>query len=115
MSRLITIVGDGNVRRNMTSLNMGSRESMKSAQIIDYLGDGPIDAALQAVRAESTVCIVSAITDLLLAGGDCGTILASIDPPLTTVRDHLVAFCHAKPTLQVNTLRFPSDNVFVPL
>ena len=72
---------------------------MKSAQIIDYLGDGPIDAALQAVRAESTVCIVSAITDLLLAGGDCGTILASIDPPLTAVRDHLFAFCHAKPEI----------------
>ena len=101
ISRLFTIIGDGNVRRNMTGLNVASRESMKTAQIIDFLGDRSISAALQEVRPESQVCIVAAITDLLLSGGDCGTIFASIDPPLTAFRDKIVAFCVARPMLQV--------------
>ena len=67
ISRLFTIIGDGNVRRNMTGLNVASRESMKSAQIIDYVGNTSIDVALQEVRPESTACIVAAITDLILS------------------------------------------------
>ena len=101
ISRLFTIIGDGNVRRNMTGLNVASRETMKNAQIIDYLGVGSINVALQEVRPESQVCIVAAITDLLVSGGDCGTIFASIDPPLTSLRDRIVAFCITRPTLQV--------------
>ena len=101
ISRLFTIIGDGNVRRNMTGLNVASRETMKNAQIIDYLGVGSINVALQEVRPESQVCIVAAITDLLVSGGDCGTIFASIDPPLTSFRDRIVAFCTARPLLQV--------------
>ena len=66
--RLFSIIGDANVRRNMTGLNVASREVMKSAQIIDYLGVTPIEQALSEVRDESSVCIVTAITDLLLSG-----------------------------------------------
>ena len=102
-SRLYTIIGDGNVRRNMTALNMGSREAMKGAQIVDYIGTGSINVALQEVRQESSVCIVAAITDLLLSGGDCCTIFASIDPTLTALRDSLVSFCVARPDLQVRS------------
>ena len=101
ISRLFTIIGDGNVRRNMTGLNVASRETMKTAQIIDHLGDSSINVALQEVRSESQVCIIAAITDLLISGGDCGTIFASIDPPLTAFRDRIVAFCITRPTLQV--------------
>ena len=74
---------------------------MKSAQIIDYLGVGPIDVAFKDVRAESSVCIVAAITDLILSGGDCGTIFASIDPALSDLHARLLAFCNARPDLQV--------------
>ena len=100
-ARLFSIIGDANIRRNMTGLNVASREVMKTAQIIDYLGVTPIEQALGEVRAESSVCIVAAITDLLLSGGDCGTIFASIDPPLTTFFSALSVFSQAHPTVQV--------------
>ena len=45
MARLISIIGDGNVRRNMTGLNVASRESMKKAQIIDYAAPSSFDDA----------------------------------------------------------------------
>ena len=101
LSRLFTIIGDANVRRNMTALNIASREAMKSAQIVDFNGAGSFDSALASVRSESSVCIVAAITDLLLSNGDCGTISASIDPILNTFSAQIVQFCNAKPNLQV--------------
>ena len=104
VSRLFSIVGDANVRRNMTGLNVASRESMKTAQIIDYNSGGnvSIDAAFQEVRPESNVCIVSAITDLILSGGDCGTIFASIDPALNDFHARLSAFCTVRSSMQVH-------------
>ena len=102
VSRLFSFIGDANVRRNMTGLNVASRESMKNAQIIDYTS-GSIDAAFQEVRPESNVCIVSAITDLILSGGDCGTIFASIDPALTDLHTRLSSFCVARPSMQVRS------------
>ena len=90
----------------MTGLNMASREAMKSAQIIDFNGVTPFASALNDVRQESNVCIIAALTDLLLSNGDCGTISASIDPILTDVCGQLTSFCVARPTLQVCHLFF---------
>ena len=99
--RLFTIIGDGNVRRNMTGLNIASREAMKKAQVIDYLGVAPFETALNEVRSESTVCIIAAITDLLLAPGFSGTITGTIDPTMTSFRDKLSQYCVARPDVQV--------------
>ena len=100
ISRVFSIVGDSNVRRNMTGLNVASRESMKNAEIIDYAPPASFDAALGSVRAESNICIIAAITELLISGGDQGTVSASIDPILTTLRTKIYAFCASRPTLQ---------------
>ena len=102
MARLISIIGDGNVRRNMTGLNVASRESMKKAQVIDYLAPNSLDDAFKEIRAESTVCIIAATTDLLLSGGDSGTIFATIDPILTALRNKLYSLCTNRPELEVS-------------
>ena len=94
-SGLYTIIGDANVRRNMTGLNVASREAMKSAQIVDFLGLTPIDQALLEVRPESSICIVSALTDPIVANGDCGTVFASVDPILTSLHASIAAYCSA--------------------
>ena len=104
MSRLFSIVGDSNVRRNMTGLNIASRETMKAAQVIDCTSLLSLEASLTEVRAESNVCIVAAITDFLLASGDCGTISAAIDPILDGFSKRIFSFCNARPTLQVYNL-----------
>ena len=100
MSRLITIIGDGNVRRNMTGMNVASRDCMKNAQVIDYMAPASFDQAFREIRPESTTCIIAALTDLLLSGGDCGTIYSSIDPILTTFRTKLLDLCSQRPDLQ---------------
>ena len=101
VSRIFTIVGDANVRRNMTALNIASRTSMKNAQIVDHVGGVPLDQVLQGVRPESNVCIIASITDVLISGGDCGTIFSTIDPILSSLHAQISAFCIARPSLQV--------------
>ena len=96
--RIFSIIGDSNVRRNMTTLNIGSREVMKSAQIIDFTTS--IDQAFQEVRPESSVCIIACITDLLLSNGFCGTVYASIDQVLTTLYASISGYSLAHPALQ---------------
>ena len=102
MSRLFSIIGDSNIRRNMTGLNVASRESMKTAQIIDCTTLPNIDNSFHEVRAESEVLILAAITDFLISGGNCGTIFSTIDPILATFTTKVMTFCAFRPNLQVH-------------
>ena len=106
MSRLFSIVGDSNVRRNMTGLNIASREAMKSAQVIDCELISSLEAALAEVRAESNICIVAAITVFLLSPGDCGTVSSTIDPVLDSFSRRLTQFCTSRQDLQVGASHF---------
>ena len=100
--RFFSIIGDANVRRNMTGLNLASREVMKGCQVIDCNTMAALDAALGEVRSESTVLILAAVTEFLITGGFCGTIYSSVDPTLATFSDKINRFCDLHPTLQVN-------------
>ena len=118
MAPLFSIIGDGNVRRNMTGLNIASRESMKAAQVIDYAAPSSFDDAFKEIRPESTVCIIAALTDLLLSGGGGGTIFATIDPILDSFRTKTFNLCASRPTLEVGLISFsirlyaPRSNTF---
>ena len=100
-SKLVSIIGDSNVLRNMTGLNVASREVMKTAQIIDCTGAKTIEQSLHLVRAESNICIVAAITEQLLSGGFCGTIYGSVDPMLTSINAAISSYCINHPIIQV--------------
>ena len=69
MSRMVSVVGDSNIRRNFTSLNIASRESMKNAEVIDCSTLNSLDAALGDVRSESSQCIVACISEFLVVAG----------------------------------------------
>lgn len=101
VSRLFSFIGDANVKRKMTGLNIASREAIKSAQVLDCSLMSELDTALQAVRPESDVLILASMTEFLLAAGDCGTIFSSIDPILASLVTKIVGFCAFKSTLQV--------------
>ena len=101
MSRLITIIGDANIRRNMTGLNMASRDAMKTSQVLACDNLASLDTALTEVRAESSVCIVAAITDMLLAADDTGTIASSIESVLLSFKSKVLSLCAARPNLIV--------------
>ena len=99
--RLFSIIGDANVRRNMTGLNVASRLSMKSAQVIDCVLLSSLAASLQEVKNESQVVIVASITEFLLFGIAGGTVAAHIDPILASFSSLMNSFCSTRPTTQV--------------
>ena len=111
---MFSIIGDANVKRNMTNLNIASRQSMKQAQVIEHHGVSPVDQAFQAVRKESTVCIVAIVSEMIISGGDCGTISASVDPVFSDLHAKISAFCSANPNLQACPLSIVSRSQGVP-
>ena len=116
ISRLFSVIGDANFRRNWTALNIASRESMKSAQIIDCVHLSTLDNALNEVRADSSVLVLASMTEFIVSSGDCGTIFSSVDPVLADVATKISGFCAFRPTLQVRLPRlahyFPIRRVF---
>ena len=115
ISRVYTIIGDANVRRNMTNLNIASREIMKKAEVIDCIQLSSLDNALSQVRVETSILIVASITEFLLSGGDCGSIGSSIDHLLTAFASKVTGFCAVRPAVQVTG--FPTffiDPNFLP-
>lgn len=101
ISRLFTIIGDGNVRRNMTGLNIASREGMKSAQVVPCDALSTLSTSLAEVRAESNVLIFASITEMLLSAEDCGTLASTTDNLITQVRDLLNTFCRQRSGVHV--------------
>ena len=85
----------------MTGLNVASRDNMKAADIIDYVGASPFEQALQLVKPDSDACIIAALTVFIMAGGDAGTISSSIDPAFDMLRTKIFRFCAFRPCLLV--------------
>ena len=99
--QLFTVVGDANVRRNMTSMNMASREAMASARVIDCKELSAMAQCLREVPADSTVCLVQSITSFLVSASFSGTVFGTIDPILTEFAQQLRGFCQTRPSIQV--------------
>jgi len=64
-SRIFTLIGDSNVRRNMNDSNCLDRPLMAGAETITCTKLALFPQSLSAVRASSTVCIVSCIPNFL--------------------------------------------------
>ena len=101
IANIYSIIGDSNLKRNMTSMNIASRSVMKDCQVIDCTGLDNLEVSFATVRDESTVCIFSAISELLAFGPDRGTVQASVNHVLTSVAAKLAILCRARPSLQV--------------
>ena len=96
-----TVIGDGNVRRNMTTMNIASRPSMGTARVSDCVALPLFSEALVNVSAETTVCVVQPISSFLASSVDTGSILSTIDPVMTEFSIQLRRFCAARSALQV--------------
>ena len=101
---LFSIIGDANVRRNMTGLNIASRDVMKSAQVIDCIHPSTFNTALQEVKPEASVLIVATMTEFIISNGFSGTVLSSIDPVLASFITQICGYCAFRPNLQVRRI-----------
>ena len=101
ITNVYSIIGDSNIRRNMTSMNIASRQSMASCQVLDCPGLNELEGVLASVRDSSTVCVFSAISELLVHCEDRGTVQSSVEHVMSSLSAKLAILCRARSGLSV--------------
>ena len=97
-----TLLGDSNVRRNLTSSVTADRPLMADAQIVPSGRLSSLSAALESTRQESNACIISCISNYLSTSPTgSSTPLARIDKVLADFFSKVRAFCVSRPDLYV--------------
>ena len=96
-TRVFSLLGDSNIRQYVTKTSCRANPLMKSSQIISCGGLSIFDASLSTVRKESTVVIVSCLSNFLVAAKGSEIISQRISPILQDIKDILVAQCQARP------------------
>ena len=95
---MFTILGDSNVRRNMTQMNCRAGIHMSGAQQISCGKLEVLAESLRAVRFESTICVLSCITNFLTScSGSSSSVSVRIESCLSEVRDTLESACQENP------------------
>ena len=98
---LFSVVGDGNIRRNMTTMNVASRASMGTAKIIDCLAIDNFSQALSSVSPDTTVVILQCLTSFLVACPDTGSVFSTVDPVFTEFATQVRDFCSSRTATSV--------------
>ena len=98
MVRVFTIVGDSNVRRHMTALNCRASPSMSGAQVKTCGKLEALSETLRSVRSDTTVCILSCLTNFLTSSeGSSATVSLRVDPVLQEFRNIVLDYCQEMP------------------
>ena len=101
VTNVFSIIGDSNVRRNMTAMNIASRQSLATCQMIDCPDLNNLEGAFASIRDTSTVCVFSAISELLVHCEDRGTVQSSVEHVMTSLAGKLGILCRARSGLTV--------------
>ena len=98
--RCVTIVGDSNIQRHMSTNNCRDRPLMSGAQIIQCGRASLLAAALQSVRAESNVCVLSCVTNFLTGTSGSSTISLRVEPVLIDFLTKIASVAESRPEVQ---------------
>ena len=95
-----TIIGDSNVRRNMTSSVTSDRPVMANAQIVPSGRLSSFAASLDSTRLESNACVVSCISNFLSTSAP-GPSAGRIERVITDFFTKIRSFCASRPEVSV--------------
>ena len=93
-----SILGDSNVRRNLTKNTTRASPLVKACQVISCGNLEIFGSSLESVRSESNVCIVSCVTNFLTDCDGPSSVTQRVEPALQEIRDALLAVCEANPS-----------------
>ena len=97
---VFTLIGDSNVRQNVTKNSCRASASLKAAQVLFCGSIEAFVSSLSTVRAESNVCVVSCVSNFLAnadAEGSSSTVSQRVDPILQEVHAAIMEACLANP------------------
>ena len=97
MSPIFTVLGDSNVRNHVTKTSRRANPSLSAAQIVPCGHLAIFADSIIKTRNESTVCIVSCITNFLTCVEGTNTPAHRVDPVLQEVQAVLQEVCAGNP------------------
>ena len=98
-ARVFTLLGDSNVKRNITKTNTRACPQMLGCQVLTCMKLELLEAALGQIRKESNVCIVSCVTNFLASSEEDSVVSKRIEPVLDDFCTALGTACTANPAM----------------
>ena len=96
-----SVIGDSNVRRNMTPFNIRDRPGMADAQVLSCSRLEVLPDALRSVRASSSILILACISNYLTSSEESSTTSDRVSAVISEFRQHVDSFCASRPTTLV--------------
>ena len=96
-SKVFSIIGDSNVRKNISKTNSRACPLMTGCQVLSCGKLQLLDESLNQIRKESNVCILSCITNFLVSSEEDSRVSRRIEPVLDEFCTSLSAACAARP------------------
>ena len=97
--RSFTIIGDSNVKRNISKTNSRACPQMLGAQFLYCQRLELLDEVLTKIRKESSVCIVSCITNFLASSEEDPMVSKRVEPVIGEFGEAIIAACGSYPDL----------------
>jgi len=98
---IVTVIGDSNIQRNLVDYNCGAREELRSAQVIPCTSLSTFGGCLPKVRLESTVLILSCLSNFLRDSESSSDPSVRITATLETFRSILFPYVDGHPNVFV--------------
>jgi len=97
LSRVFALVGDSNVKRHMNPTNCRDRPLMVAAHVIPCTKMEAFRTSFSGVPPETTVCIVSCVTNFIVDTTGSETISLRVDPLLSEFFSIIKSQCSSNP------------------
>lgn len=95
--RAVTIIGDSNVKHNLTSHNCKGRPLMSGVQFVQCGRLLTLEASLKSVREESDVCVLSCLTNFLCVKSANVDTSSRAETTLKSALEKITAFSSTRP------------------
>ena len=98
MALLYSLLGDSNIRRYVNKNSCRANPALQAEQVIACGHLGIFSESLSSVRAESTGCILSCLTNFISSADGPESVSQRVEPVLHDIRDSIFAACEANPS-----------------
>ena len=97
--RVFSIIGDSNVKRNVTQTNSRACPQLKGCQVLTCHKVQLLDEAVGQLRPESNVCLLACITNFLISSEEDSMVSKRVEPIFEELCSVLQASCSAHPEM----------------
>ena len=100
-SRVFSIIGDSNVKKNISKTNARACPQMSGCQVLSCGKLQLFAESLTQIRKESDVCIVSCLTNFLAEADEDTMVSRRIEPVLDQFYQSLTSVCASMPSISL--------------